>query len=444
MKNLKLILLALAVVIVLGAVVIAGLTGRGEEEAPSAEAPEITAGEAPAESAALSQTPAPVENKTAIPSGSRLNSFEREALAAAQSCTETFRSLDKGGSVNVVLTDQAVGELVQALGAAGYSAVDYFGSANMQNPQPLVELCAQAAAGGEGEAAYYTVYNDGRIIASLLSASGGAAAVSTVSMEWDENNEPRVYSSGQYALAELRCTENSWLVYGRYAESSDGDGEKLSAAPDQYTMVRLREYDSTLRQFEARYLSPGYFENNLFTCSWSSQDYGSMDFNSLYPALHSVYYGTQTLVDSNMSAQTGFKNISGTGLYIVPYSQFEEVMSQYFGIGEERLRRNADNSESYGGYYIVGYNRDYYGVVSPQPEPDIIDYRYNSDGSLTLRINGVYKTYGKDSAFTHELTVMETEDGFRYLSNSMYQFDQELLPELVLRSERKNQIAALD
>ena len=46
--------------------------------------------------------------------------------------------------------------------------------------------------------------------------------------------------------------------------------------------------------------------------------------------------------------------------------------------------------------------------------------------------------------FTHELTVMETEDGFKYLSNYVYNSENNIFPEMVLRSERKNQIAEVE
>ena len=72
------------------------------------------------------------------------------------------------------------------------------------------------------------------------------------------------------------------------------------------------------------------------------------------------------------------------------------------------------------------------------------DYWYNSDGSLTMKVDAVYPAYGTDCAFTHELTVMETEDGFKYLSNYVYESENNIIPELVLRSQRKNQIAIVE
>ena len=78
------------------------------------------------------------------------------------------------------------------------------------------------------------------------------------------------------------------------------------------------------------------------------------------------------------------------------------------------------------------------------PSPEVTDYWYNSDGSLTLKVDAVYPAYGTDCAFTHELTVMETEDGFKYLSNYVYNSENNIFPEMVLRSERKNQIAEVE
>ena len=77
------------------------------------------------------------------------------------------------------------------------------------------------------------------------------------------------------------------------------------------------------------------------------------------------------------------------------------------------------------------------------PEPEITDYWYNSDGTLTMKIDAVYPWYGTDCAFTHELTVEETKNGFIYVSNYVYESADNIFPDLALKREREAEIATL-
>ena len=146
-----------------------------------------------------------------------------------------------------------------------------------------------------------------------------------------------------------------------------------------------------------------------------------------------------------MKMITGFENVPGTDLHIAPYEQYERVISHYIDLDADTIRWLSDTSSKYGGYLILGTRREYYNNQTMKlPTPEVTDYWYNSDGSLTLKVDAVFPAYGTDCAFTHELTVMDRLDGFQYLSNRVYDSESNIIPELVLRRERKNQIAAMD
>ena len=54
------------------------------------------------------------------------------------------------------------------------------------------------------------------------------------------------------------------------------------------------------------------------------------------------------------------------------------------------------------------------------PFPEVVDYKENVDGTLTLFVDGVWPDYGSDYAFTNQIVVRPLENGaFRYLSNSI-------------------------
>ena len=401
--------------------------------APTQQAPELSPDQSP--------------EATAIPlepvSEAKLREYKENALAAMETTREIFQAADKGSASNVVLSDATVAQLISALGAGGYTAVDYFGNMNVQNAQPLIDFGNAVNAGVEGEACYYVVHADGTLHGNNLAYKNGVASVTTVSVEWDENGQPEVYSTGQYALTQLELTSKGWLICTR---DSGSGGSEWAVNGNAYTFLRLTAYDDTKRSLADKYMGEQtYSENNLFTCSWTTSDFGQLDFNSLFPILYSRYYGTVPLTGSNMGYIAGFEKLPDSDLYIAPYDQFQEVICSYIDIDVDTLQWLSDDSSAYGGYYVLGTAQEYYNNITPKvPSPEVTDYWYNSDGSLTLKVDAVYPAYGTDCAFTHELTVMETDEGFKYLSNYVYESENNIIPELVLRSERKNRIAAVE
>lgn len=392
------------------------------------------------------QTGSAQAEATAIPlepvSHAQLNQYKTDAQQAMNCYKAIYLEADKGGASNVVLSDGAVAQIVAALGANGYSAIDYFCALNMQNAQALIDFGNTVNAGADAEACYYVVHSDGSLHANNLSYKDGVASVVTVSAEWD-GEAPKVYSTGQFALTELRLTSKGWLICTR---ASEGGGSSWAVNGNAYTFVRLFPYDDAKRQLGEKYMGDmAYSENNLFTCTWSTSDYNLLDLNSLFLVLYSRYYGTEPLSNDNMKMITGFESIPGSNLHVVPYEQYERVIGHYIDLGSDTIRWLSDSSSKYGGYLVLGTRNEYYNNRTPKlPTPEVTDYWYNSDGSLTLKVDAVFPAYGTDCAFTHELTVMDTKDGFRYVSNRVYESENNIIPELVLRSERKNQIAAMD
>lgn len=92
---------------------------------------------------------------------------------------------------------------------------------------------------------------------------------------------------------------------------------------------------------------------------------------------------------------------------------------------------------------MCGFQTGYYSVVPRIPEPEVTDYWTNPDGSLTLKVDAVFSWYGTDKAFTHEVTVRDTGTGFEYVSNYVYESDDNIFPETILHDERITQIDSM-
>ena len=93
------------------------------------------------------------------------------------------------------------------------------------------------------------------------------------------------------------------------------------------------------------------------------------------------------------------------------------------------LKNISDYSSRLGGYFFLPYSEDSYNVVPHTAEPEVTDYWYNSDGTLTMRVDARNEWYGTDRAFSHEVTVREDgSGGFKYVSNTLIADENSIIP----------------
>ena len=171
-KNILLVLIIFAMLLVIAALVINGLGLLDPAPAEATPAPDTAVTPVPQETAAAEPTP----TFTALDDGS-IKAIQNDAVTAMSSCADAYAAADKGEAQNVVLSDEAVASMVSALGAAGYSAVDYYGNCNMQNPEALAAFGEAVSAGNDAQAGYFVVHPDGLVHEEVLIYRSGAASV---------------------------------------------------------------------------------------------------------------------------------------------------------------------------------------------------------------------------------------------------------------------------
>ena len=108
----------------------------------------------------------------------------------------------------------------------------------------------------------------------------------------------------------------------------------------------------------------------------------------------------------------------------IPAEEYERIMTTYFPVSVEQLREHCG--------YDEGSNSYEYEMIYASPYPpfgEVVDYTQNTDGTITLIVDGVWPDYNSDLAFRNTVVVQPFEDGtFRYLSNSIEQIELELPP----------------
>ncbi len=351
----------------------------------------------------------------------------KELENVASACREIYEPADKGTAMNVVLNKDTVRAMVDRIGSLGFAAVDYAGDLDMRCPEAIEYFGTTIDGVNDTSVSYYMVYPDGQISVYHLGRLNGLWYLIAMSCGWDKNCKPTVMGQGRYVVGGVKYTDKGWLIYSRDTDSFDDNQRSNTNA---YVFIRVRPYDATKKALCEKYIKPvGYFENNLFTTTWTQADFTPIDFNSLFSAL---YNGTAALSASNM--ENYYPSVENTRLALIPTENFERTVQHYFAIDPSVLKAISDYSPSRGGYYFYGYADGIYNVTPRIPEPEVTDYCYNSDGSLTMRVDAVYKWYGTDRAFSHDVTVMETSDGFRYVSNTLYADENSILPECKISS----------
>lgn len=348
---------------------------------------------------------------------------------AANACKQTYTDADKGEAINVTLSESTIAKMVADVGTTGVACVDSLLNCNMASFETLDEFGQSInTTTGVISGTYVIVYPDGHLTGFCLCRESNQWHLLATSGEWSKDNSFEIFTEGRYAVGGVKYTERGWLIYSRNTTDFD-DNQKANTDP--YTMVRVKPYDSTARALAQRYIEPvSYFENNLFITTWSQSDFSAIDFNSLYAYIFGMYNGTEML--SSYNVRNYYKSYGGTRLYVVPTDIFENNVQTYFNIDSSTLKNISDYSYKAGGYFFLGYNRDYYTVTPRTPSPEIISYSYNSDGSISMVVAAVNKWYGTDTAFTHILTVMPTKTGFKYVSNQYLESQDDILPKQVL------------
>ncbi len=238
----------------------------------------------------------------------------------------------------------------------------------------------------------------------------GEVFCTLLSVEWNENNTPKVTESSYRPVLDWYITEKENL----YIQIYEGDSHF-----EKYIFMPLQPANKELYDWNRTYILPiGYVGNNLFLCDWKEGDFGNLRFNDIFELL---YY---------MQKKTYFRpTVNGevTSTYI-PAPLFEEVVLPYFSISLAEFRERSlydGEKDAYPWQELFSENI----VFFPWTEPVVTDVQKNSDGTITLTVDARCIQYGTDRLFTHKVTIRPlTEGRFQYVENVVTYVGKDGLP----------------
>lgn len=294
--------------------------------------------------------------------------------------------------------DEQRKKVVEQLGNAGF--VTTFENANMQNYQELERFYTDYQNGQDSRLTIYDVYRDGMIGAVTFIYREERLQTYYIGIQWKEGGNPEIEGTLVSDVAEMKLTEKGYFIYAY---------KNVIAHASLRQYWRVKPLSEECRELTRKYLSGlSYVNYNLLVTNWDSSNAEDILMPCMYEDIYRIATGENLKVGNGQ----------------IPAEEYEKIMTTYFPVSVEQLREHCG--------YDASSNTYTYEMIYASPYPpfgEVVDYRYNEDGTITLIVDGVWADYNSDFAFQNVIVVQPFEDGsFRYLSNFVEEKELELPP----------------
>ena len=304
-----------------------------------------------------------------------------------------------------------VQKIVQELGSHGYTALDSENQVDMANPQQLEEFLTALENTETAEATVLIASAYGRFTAYHLHTESGKIEVSKEYYQYN-NDCFELKSSASYLVDSWQYTDEGYFIFTGNSPSAESYVLTMSDEPE-IAAWRVEPLDSQCRAFTRQYLLPvGYEKNNLFLVDWSRQNYGDVDFYDIFDKCYPAVFQQSSPYVMDENPNVG-------AVYQIPEKEFEEVVTLHLSIDNATLRAKTKYLEEAGVYEY--HPRGFYELEhTTLPYPEVVNYKENADGTITLTVNAVYPGLETSRSYTHELVILPKEQGgFEYVSNTV-------------------------
>lgn len=327
--------------------------------------------------------------------------LQEEAVSAAALCAAYCAEAGIGapqaaGARLLDLSKKQRTGIVKCLGEQGLVSVS--DGVNMENYGKMEEFYEAYTSGGEALATVFEVRREGELCAKTFIYREGSLQSYYVSAGFSEGEGPVIKDAGAKDLEEVRMTEKGYFIYTNAATVMHGNLREY---------YRVKPLPDRCRELTDRYVCGlSYVNYNMLVTDW---DAGNAE-DILVPCMFEDIYRICT--GEPFRAENGH----------IPAAVYEKIMTTYFPVSAQQLREHC-------GYRADTDSYPYEMILGKQFPPfgEVVDYRENGDGTITLYVDGVWIDYGSDKAFRNRIVVKPFEDGtFRYLSNSIEKRELEI------------------
>lgn len=324
-------------------------------------------------------------------------------LSAAESVSEIYVDIVISDEPNYSsgisdFTSEQRKVVVEHLGSKGLVSVEE--DTYMQNSELIENFYSNYLNGQDSMITVFEVEKDGLIGAVTFIYRKGKLQSYYIGVRWKQGGVPEIQGTSVSDVAEIKLTEKGYFIYA-YKEVM------AHASLRQYW--RIKPLSERCRELTEKYISGlSYVNYNMLVVNWDSSNVEDILMPCMFEDIYRIHTG------ENLKTED----------WKIPADEYENIMTTYFPVSVEQLRKNCKYDECSNSYE--------YEMIYASPYPpfgEVIDYTGNSDGTITLIVDGVWADYNSDCAFTNQIVVQPFEDGtFRYLSNSIEQKELDLPP----------------
>ena len=335
--------------------------------------------------------------------------LQNKALSAAESVSEIYKDIEivdisSYSSGITEFTREQRKAVVKKLGENGFVSVEE--DTNMQNYEAIETFNTEYLNGQDSMVTIFKVHRDGLIGAITFIYRKDKLQTYYVGVRWKEGGIPEIQGTSISDIAEIKLTEKGYFIYSY---------KTIIAHASLRQYFRVKPLSDDCRELTKKYISGlSYVNYNMLVTNWDSSNVEDILMPCMYEDIYRIHTG-ENLRTENQE---------------IPAEQYENIMTTYFPVSIEQLRKHCGYIEDSASYpYEMIYASPY------PPFGEVIDYTENANGTITLMVDGVWSDYNSDCAFTNQIVVQPFEDGtFKYLSNSIEQKELELPP--IVRTKR--------
>lgn len=344
---------------------------------------------------------------------------EKDCIRMMELYCGIYESAAKGSAANVVLEDEAIWEIQNAIkesGAAVAAVTPYSAMENYETVDTYLDECTK---GQQGFVVYYEVRSDGGLNRMKFIFNGTDMYVVSARGSWKSDNSPALSYVSYTRLLEWKYTSKGWFGYKLCVPSPEEVGE----VTDGSCLIRVKPMTKQQQELSQRCIyGLGYQGNNLLCSNWDVQHLSELDYNGLFEYLYKMKYGTEINSEAYSDG--------------IPKAEFEKLIMEYIPVTAAQLQAYAAFDEDRQVYlwerlWCFNYAPTYFGTSLPE----VVNVTEKADGVVTLTVEAVCDMVMCDDAvITHELTVQFEKDGsFRYLGNTILNDGINNIPEYQYR-----------
>ena len=348
-----------------------------------------------------------------IVTDSERNREKEKNLNAAEAVASVYNDIYvEAIETNTVGTSEIVQRIIARLGENGYAAVDSANQIDMTKAEQVINFCKMVDAKEDAELTIIVVTATGGFQKFDFQTDNGRVNITRASYEYDREGCLKNIGTVSYPADVWQYTDEGYLLFeGSYF--SDERFVLMLSDASEHAALRVLPLNERCRALNQQYILPiGYKQNNLFLCDWSEADFGELNFYDMFDTFYPILF-------QNAVPYIADENLGVGAIYSVPEEIFEAAIMKCFRIDKSVLQEKTEYISENAAYEYKprGFYEAEYAEI---PQPEVVSYTENKDGTITLTVNAIYANGNTSKAFSHKVTIRLLDEGaFQYVSNQV-------------------------